>query len=437
MTRSSHLRSLARQAAEDWNAPASDEQTIDVAWWYPPNRPPVRNVRIRYCGGQPVDHSSVPADEIDRILPVAVIPALLNAHTHLEFSTLHEPIGPAVPFPDWVWSVIRWRIEHSTAASDGIRTGLTECHRHAVTAIGEITTSDHAVELLRDPSVEVVSFRELIGLLPDQIPDRIATMNDHLNQLSNPTKSGSVQAGVSPHAPYSVNPELFEAAVDTCASHSAPLAMHLAETTDELELLDTGTGRFVEFLRQMDLWDPDILPRGSTVMRYLEKLAELPRALAVHCNYLTDTEIAFLGQHPQIAVVYCPRTHHYFGHAPHPWQQIQAAGGTVILGTDGRSSNPDLSIWKEIQFLASRTKDVSAADLLPMVTTRSANALGLTDHCSSNPPFTATVIRLPADQQHQQDSVLSPQSQSMARLMSEENRVKLQLCEAVDQNSGN
>ncbi|MCH2201171.1 MAG: hypothetical protein MK102_04320, partial [Fuerstiella sp.] len=152
MTRSSHLRSLARHAAEDWNVSLSGEQTIDVAWWYPPDLPPARNVRMRFCDGQLVDYSSVPPGDMDRVLPVAVIPPLLNAHTHLEFSSLQEPITPAVPFPEWVQSVIRWRIEHRNAASNDIHTGLSECHNHAVTAIGEITTSDHAVKLLRDHS---------------------------------------------------------------------------------------------------------------------------------------------------------------------------------------------------------------------------------------------------------------------------------------------
>jgi cytosine/adenosine deaminase-related metal-dependent hydrolase len=74
--------------------------------------------------------------------------------------------------------------------------------------------------------------------------------------------------------------------------------------------------------------------------------------------------------------VYCPRTHAYFGHTPHPWQQLQAAGAVVLLGTDSRASNPDLSVWKELQFVASQKNAVPVWELLPMITTSAAAALG-------------------------------------------------------------
>ena len=437
MTASSHLSSLDRAAITDWNGASTDERTIDVAAWHRPEAPTIRNIRLRFCDGGLADHSSVPESDWAGILPVAVIPPLVNAHTHLEFSTLSEPIGPSSPFPEWIRSVVRWRIDHPDASRAGMRSGLRECRNRCIAAIGEITTSDDAVRRLQKTSMDVVSFRELIGLLPDRIPDQIAAMNRHLDSRATSHEPGSVRVGISPHAPYSVNPDLFAAAVDTCRAHSVPLAMHLAETTDELELLDTGTGHFAEFLQQIEQWDPQTLPRGSSILRYFEQLAKLPKSLAIHCNYLTDKEIEFLGQHPQIAVVYCPRTHHYFGHQPHPWRRIQAAGGTVVLGTDGRGSNPDLSIWKEVQFLASHTgaaaAAAAAADLVPMVTTMAANALGLECHRDSDTRFHAAVIRLPENVHDRNDSLLSLESQPIARLVSDGQRVTLQLSAAVDE----
>ena len=438
MTVSSHLSSLAPPAVREWNASSSVEQTIDVACWHEADLPPIRNVRLRFSNGRLADHSFVPEHACDRILPLAVIPPLVNAHTHLEFSALTEPIGPSSPFPEWIRSVIRWRIDHPDTAMHGIQSGLSECRNYSVAAIGEITTSDDAVPLLKNDiaDTQIVSFRELIGLLPDQISDQITLMNRHLDHLASASENGLIRAGISPHAPYSVNPDLFTAAVDACRFHSVSIAMHLAETTDELQLLDTGTGHFTEFLKKMNQWDPDVLPRGGTVLSYLEQLAKLPRTLAIHCNYLTDKEILFLGRQPQITVVYCPRTHNYFGHPPHSWQQIQAAGGSVILGTDGRSSNPDLSIWKELQFLASHSSDAASVDLLPMVTTRAAAALRLDCHRVSDAGFNAAVIELPTDFRNQDDPLLSPDSRPVARLVSDDNAVSLQLRAAVDENSG-
>ncbi len=435
MTSVVQLYSLNPKEIDNWNMADADEQTVDIAWWHQPHVPPRSNVRLRFTRGQLVDDSPVPGNEYSNVLPLAIVPPLVNSHAHLEFSTRTRPILPASPFPDWVRSVIRWRIEHAVSGPAGVSTGLNECRSHAVSAVGEITTSDDALLRLQTGMMDIVSFRELIGLLPDHVSTQVDVMNRHVEYFAS-SPQGFVHPGISPHAPYSVHPDLVAAAADAGCFHSIPVAMHLGETKDELELLDTGTGAFVDFLQQMNLWDPAVLPRGSTVLRYLQQLAKLPRALAVHCNYLTDKEIQFLGQHPQIAVVYCPRTHHFFGHQSHPWLRIQAAGGSVVLGTDGRSSNPDLSIWKELQFLASRTSDAASVDLLPMVTTHAALALGFEDHHDSNGAFSGAVIMLPADSSDQQDALLSPGSRPVARLVSSGDRVTLLLCEPLHEHGG-
>lgn len=126
----------------------------------------------------------------------------------------------------------------------------------------------------------------------------------------------------------------------------------------------------------MKLWDTSVLKSVSAPLDYLQRLAEAPQSLAIHCNYLSPKEIRFLGEHPNVAVVYCPRTHAYFRHGAHPWQQLKAAGATVLLGTDSRASNPDLSIWKELQWIAALPGAKPIWELLPMITTDAAQALG-------------------------------------------------------------
>jgi len=111
-------------------------------------------------------------------------------------------------------------------------------------------------------------------------------------------------------------------------------------------------------------------------LHYLQQLACTDHALAVHCNYLSNEEIRFLSENSQVAVVYCPRTHAYFQHAIHPWQKLWSAEATVVLGTDSRASNPDLSIWKELQFVASQPGVPPLWDLLPMITTTAARSVG-------------------------------------------------------------
>ena len=220
---------------------------------------------------------------------------------------------------------------------------------------------------------------------------------------------------------------IFNAVVDACRSQSIPVAIHLGETKEELELLHAGSGEFKTFLQNMDLWDPEVLPHGTTILHYLQQLSTLPRSLAVHCNYLTDKEIRFLGEHPQIAVVYCPRTHHYFGHDPHPWQKIQAAGGTVVLGTDGRSSNPDLSIWKELQHVATISPQAAFEKLLPMCTTSSVvdSVMDCDEHAKMDVHYSAVVVRLSEESMGSESCLLSPHSEPVGRFITYESQLQL------------
>jgi cytosine/adenosine deaminase-related metal-dependent hydrolase len=97
----------------------------------------------------------------------------------------------------------------------------------------------------------------------------------------------------------------------------------------------------------------------------------------IHGNYLTEQHIAFLARHPQLTVVYCPRTHARFQHPTHPFRKMQQAGVRVVLGTDGRSTNPDLSVLRELQHILTMNPDLDISSVLHMATTSAATALGL------------------------------------------------------------
>jgi cytosine/adenosine deaminase-related metal-dependent hydrolase len=98
--------------------------------------------------------------------------------------------------------------------------------------------------------------------------------------------------------------------------------------------------------------------------------------LIAHGNYLADDEIDFLAATPSIATAFCPRTHAFFGHVDHPWERLLDAGASVCIGTDGRSSNPDYSLWSELQFLAQQTETTRLPQILDAGTRQGARALG-------------------------------------------------------------
>lgn len=358
-------------------------RVLRFAWLIHPGRPPEHNVRLTVEHGIVTDIGPVPADEVNQIEQAALLPMFVNAHTHLEFSNLSQPLPPPHPFPDWIRQVIRYRktdLHDDASVTQAVQSGLQQAHQHGTGLIGEITTSATGTSALHSAAAAtrstVIAFRELIGFGQNRIADQLQLAEQHVQTIRQQADCASILPGISPHAPYTVHPKIVEGVCQLAQRWQFPVAMHLAETAAEIQLLASRTGPFVDLLQSLNLWDTHVLQGIKAPIDYLEWLATVPYSLAVHGNFLTDDEILFLQRHPQIAVVYCPRTHAWFGHPNHPWRRLQAGGATVILGTDSRASNPDLSIWAELQFLAAHNSDFAIWDLLPMITTTAATSLG-------------------------------------------------------------
>jgi cytosine/adenosine deaminase-related metal-dependent hydrolase len=159
-----------------------------------------------------------------------------------------------------------------------------------------------------------------------------------------------------------------------------PVAVHLAETSAELQLLLRHCGPFAGFLQELGVWQPKGLARDAADVVRL--CAKAPQLLLVHANYLDVTqEIP-----PQAAIVYCPRTHAAFGHPPHPFRAFLQRGVRVALGTDSLASNPDLDVLTEARFLHQQYPDFPGASLLRMATLSGAEALGWADETGSLTP---------------------------------------------------
>jgi cytosine/adenosine deaminase-related metal-dependent hydrolase len=156
-----------------------------------------------------------------------------------------------------------------------------------------------------------------------------------------------------------------------------PLAVHCAEFSEEHELLATQSGPFRSWLESLGAWDPDALvPSHEQLLHWL---APAPQLLLVHLNYPNPAVLEILrdwAAQRKVAVVYCPRTHAYFGHSPHPWLSLLDRGVPVILGTDSRASNPDLNVLAELRWLWRRGCPLSPAQLLRLATHTAAQLLG-------------------------------------------------------------
>jgi cytosine/adenosine deaminase-related metal-dependent hydrolase len=309
---------------------------------------------------------------------VAIIPGLVNCHTHLEFSLLTEPLGPPRPMADWIRRVIAYRQTAGKDVPAAIRAGITEAVQSGTTVLGDIATDGWMWEDYQQiqPAPTFAVFQEFLGLTHQRVLQQETVSERFLLPAILPPLW---IRGFSPHAPYSVHPALMDTIVRYAAEHSQyHVAVHLAETLAERELLADDRGELRGLLDSLGIWSPGLFG-GRSPLEWLQLLAELPRALVVHGNHLDADELRCLGQNPHLTLIYCPRTHAAAESGPHPWYDLLEMGGSVALGTDSRATNPDLSLWRELQFLASSGVRVPQHSLLRLGTLAGARALGLHD----------------------------------------------------------
>jgi cytosine/adenosine deaminase-related metal-dependent hydrolase len=305
-----------------------------------------------------------------------LLPGLINAHTHLELTGVGQLPGPG-SFVDWVIELRRRLAEvadFEEFVRAGVRQGVDECLGHGVTVIGDITLNPAITRpILREGRMSGVSFGEVLGMAGrrGQLEPRLAAAADTGAQ------GETLRIGIEPHAPYSLDVAGYRRCVEVAAARSLPLATHLAETADEGEFLADHSGEFARLWAAIGDWTADV-PRfdGGPIRAMAEVgLLEQPAVLA-HVNYASNEELALLAKSPA-SVVYCPRSHEYFGHPPHRFAEMLEMGINVALGTDSSASAPDLNLLEELRLVHRLRPEIPAETLFEMVTTRAARALGL------------------------------------------------------------
>jgi aminodeoxyfutalosine deaminase len=352
-------------------------------WILPISQPPIAGGWVAVKGGKVVGvgkANQVPPLPSKDLGDVAILPGLINAHTHLEFSDLEQPIGmPGVKLHDWIGEVVRRRKDAAASCvSDVIMHGLACSHDSGASLVADIATTPMPV--IKDEKTtapEVIFFAEVLGLIPERSNQKL---NDAIKLTQNSQEHLSVRTGISPHAPYSTPLAVVQQCVEIARKFKLPLAMHVAESEEERQLIEQGDGPFAERLKAIQVFDPSLFPwGGDATLDLLKILSGAPLCLIVHGNDLRKPEIEFIARHPQMSVVYCPRTHAFFGHQKHPVAELMSSGIRVALGTDSLASNPDLSIWHEVQWLLKHRQDIAWQTTLAMATQHGADALGRKD----------------------------------------------------------
>lgn len=358
--------------------PSSVPFTLTARWILPVSSSPLPRGIVTIRGNSIEDVSSQGERTADLDLGnVAIIPGLVNAHTHLDLSGAKDAMPPTDPdhFTDWLRAVIAYRRTRSPEEIQAdIHSGLMESLRFGTTLVGDIASGGDSWELLSKAPLRAVVFRELIGLSEER---SVSARNAAMEWYRNHPATDTCSPALSPHSPYSARHTLL---IDARAEEIR--AIHLAESPGEMELIGSRSGPFMDFLRELGAWDESgIVPELDSIIRGNRSAK---RSLFVHANYLPLQSID--GFTPNMSVVYCPRTHAAFSHPPHLFREFLARGARVCLGTDSLASNPDLDVLAEARFVHQRYPDFPGEHLLRMATLAGADALGQGDLSGSLTP---------------------------------------------------
>lgn len=375
----------------------SSTLTLSARWVFPVAGPPLERGTVTIAGTRLAAVARHGERTPDQDLGnAALLPGFVNAHTHLDLSGLRGVLPPGNDFVAWLRSVIAFRRNRSPSETEAdIRAGLAESVRCGTTLLGDIASQGLSWTALAAAPVRAVVFHELLGL-PRERARR--AWEDARAWLDAHPATSTCRPGLSPHAPYSVRTALLRAAASLARRDALPMALHLAESRAELELLEHRHGPFVEFLKDVGVWDPQGLTTSPE--HVLSLVAAAPQLLLAHGNYLDATTVL----PPGATVVYCPRTHAAFGHAPHPLRAFLARGVRVALGTDSLASNPDLDMLAEARFVHALQPDLGGDVLLRMATLSGAEALGWADETGSlEPGKSADLVVVPLPQHEARD----------------------------------
>ena len=357
--------------------------TFRAAWICPMSRAPIRDGWVAVEDGRIVGLGAAGEDgaAVTRDLGnVAVLPGLVNAHTHLELSWLRGRVPAAVTFVDWIKQLFltrggRVERQDDLEVAGAARQAAQEMREYGTAAVGDISNSLASVDAICAAGMCGVVFHELLGF--NQLNGDLVARTRPLRETAARLGGAAVRVSVAPHAPYSVSPELFRAIREEVDASNIPItSVHLGESAGEVDFLRDGSGPWPGILKWVGSEREDWTPPGVGPVQYLERLGVLDaRTLVVHGVQLDEAALQALAR-IGCTLVTCPRSNQWVGVGVPPIERFYAAGVRVAIGTDSLASVEDLNVFAELKTLRWVAPSRPARDLLESATRRGAEALG-------------------------------------------------------------
>jgi cytosine/adenosine deaminase-related metal-dependent hydrolase len=324
------------------------------------------------AAGSPADVPAPPGVSSAHHPDCALMPGLVNAHTHLELTGLAGAID-APDFADWIRRIIALKATFDYAHFlSAARQGVADCFAAGVTTVADTGDSGAVIEALAEAGGSGIAYQEVFGPDPGQCAESLAGLQRRVAERRRFT-SGRIRIGVSPHAPYTVSGPLYRAVVAWARAEGLPVATHLAEPAGEVALFRDGTGSFAEMWRRRGITIP---PGPVTPIEWLERHDALgPEMLCVHVVHAGSADIGRL-RRAGAAVAHCPLSNQAHAHGTAPLRTLLEAGVRLGCGTDSVVSVGRLDLLA-VARAARALAGLDAAAALALCTIEAARAIGL------------------------------------------------------------
>jgi cytosine/adenosine deaminase-related metal-dependent hydrolase len=344
--------------------------------------PPIGNGAVAVSGDRIVDVGKFPevsarysGQEIIDLGEQALLPGLINAHCHLDYTCLRGKIPRQKSFTDWIRGI---NAEKSKLSRQdyiaSINEGFAEAKQFGTTTIANLTAFPELIRQFPGPPIRTWWFAELIDV---RSPNRT---NELVDSAIESLKSAE-DYGLAPHALFTASKNLYQRCEE--AGKDVLLTTHLAESREEMEMFRDGSGPLYNFMENIgrDMGDCG----HETALERFFKVRDSSNALhsarnddwlVAHLNELTESDFDLLEKvKTKFHLVHSPRSHDYFGHSPFQSERLRRFGFNICLGTDSLASNESLSLFAEMRAFQRSQPEISPQKIFEMVTVNPASAL--------------------------------------------------------------
>jgi cytosine/adenosine deaminase-related metal-dependent hydrolase len=352
----------------------------------PISQPPIENGAVVISGnriravGAWTDLSSSGETVLD-LGEVILLPGLINAHCHLDYTDMAGDLPPPKTFTDWIALITAAKTAWSY--SEYARSWLRGAHQLLKTGTTTVADIEAMPDLLPEvwdaTPLRVFSFLEMTGIHARRNPREI--LHEAVKKIGSLAHARN-RLSLSPHAPYSTLPELLRLTAKIARKRKWRITTHVAESDQEFEMFMHASGKMHDWLRRNERDNSDC-GHGSPIAHLARQRLLGENVLAVHVNCLARGDATLLAKN-KTHVVHCPRSHDYFRHPPFLRERLVNAGVNLCLGTDSLATTrktgkqkPELNLFEEMRSLAAADKTISSAEILRMATVNGARALGL------------------------------------------------------------